>query len=361
MKNITCFISSLAAGGAEHQLAILANMLYSKGYNVSFVTCLNDKDYYTLNPGIERIRIETHNSNLLSGLAMINYFRNLKTDVIISFRERMNLVAILGSLGKKTKIIAGERNFTIGKPTPVGILNQKFLYKFADYIVANSESQARYLYSLNKSWKDKVSSMINYTDLQKFNIVGEPEKDDVIKIGIFARFSPQKNCLRFIEMLKVLKSQSLQPFEFHWYGQRSGKVNDEYYESVVECRKNNEVDDVLFFHDAVTDVPKKMSNFHAIALPSLFEGFSNAIAEGICCGKPMLVSDVSDNSVMVKSGINGYVFDPCSSESMLASFKAFLKLNKEQRLQMAKKSREIAESLFDAEKFVNAYITLIEG
>ena len=38
-----------------------------------------------------------------------------------------------------------------------------------------------------------------------------------------------------------------------------------------------------------------------------------------------------------------------------------LKLNKEQRLQMAKKSREIAESLFDAEKFVNAYITLIEG
>lgn len=358
-KKITCFISSLASGGAEHQLAILANLLCEKGYEVEFVTCLNDKDFYKLNPKIKRINIETNDSNLISGIKMIQYFRTVKTDVIISFRERMNLVAILGSLGRNIKIIAGERNLTVGSPTIVGRLNQHFAYYFSDYIVANSISQEIYLKNLKKKWCDKVSSIINYTDLSSFNFANAPT-GPVIKIGVFARFSPQKNCLKFIEMLHSISSEANKKFEIHWFGQRVGKFNETYYNQVVKAIDNYKLNDLLILHNAVDNVAEKMKEFHAIALPSIYEGFSNSISEGICCGKPMLVSDVSDNSIMVKNGVNGFLFDPNDIESMSNAFHSFLKLSNDQMLDMSKNSRIIAERLFDADNYVNSYIELIE-
>lgn len=360
-KRVTCFISSLASGGAERQLAILANLLSEKGYEVSFVTCLNDPDFYSLNPKIKRIYINSGDSNLISGIKMIKYFRSVKTDVIISFRERMNLVTILGCLGRKIKIIAGERNLTTGKPTLVGSLNERFLYRFADYIVANSISQEHYLKGLNKIWRKRVRSIINYTDIEPYKKITEPVDDSILKIGVFARFAPQKNCLRFIEVVSLLKALKLRQFEIHWYGQRHGKINNSYYSQVIEHINKYNVSDVLILHDAVTDVAKEMSNYHALALPSLFEGFSNSIAEGICGGKPMLVSDVSDNSLMVHNGVNGYLFNPNDTNDMLNRFTDFLKLSKEDRSEMAAQSRNIAKDLFDAEKYVNSYINLIEN
>lgn len=272
-KRITCFISSLASGGAERQLAYLANFLSEKGYEVSFVTCLDEEDHYTLSPEIRRIRIKSNNSNLRSAINMIKFFSSHQTDVIISFRERMNLTTIIGCLGRDIKIIAGERNFTIDKPTKVGYLLQNYFYRQADYIVANSYSQASYLKNLHKSWEKRVRTIINYTDINKYKKVNLPDDDQSIQIGVFARFAPQKNCITFIKALKKLKITSNKTFEIHWYGQRTGKINYHYYEEVLRTVKENDVEDIFFMHDAVKDIAKEMNKFHAVALPSYFEGF----------------------------------------------------------------------------------------
>lgn len=360
-SKITCFISSLAAGGAEHQMAILANMLCDKGYDVEFVTCLDDNDYYSLNRKIKRIHINTGNSNVVAALKMIKYFRTVKTDVVISFRERMNLVALLGTLGRNIKVIAGERNLTINKPTSVGILNQQFMYYFADNIVSNSKAQANYLIGLRKKWARRVSSIINYTDLSKFKAQPEPQDDKVIKIGVFARFAPQKNCLNFIEAIAKVCKMTNRPFEIHWYGQRSGKINNDYYAQVEAKIKEKDISDIFILHDAVTNVSDKMHSYHAIALPSVYEGFSNSIAEGICCGNPMLVSRVSDNADMVHNLENGLLFDPNDVSDIANSICRFLSLSKDERLSMGRESRAIAETLFNADNFVNSYINLIEN
>lgn len=102
-----------------------------------------------------------------------------------------------------------------------------------------------------------------------------------------------------------------------------------------------------------------MGEYHAICLPSLYEGFSNSIAEGICSGKPMLVSDVSDNGVMVKDGLNGYLFNPNDCESMCEAFVKMCNASEDDMVAMSKKSREIAEALFDEDRFINEYIKLL--
>lgn len=102
-----------------------------------------------------------------------------------------------------------------------------------------------------------------------------------------------------------------------------------------------------------------MPTFDAICLPSFFEGFSNTISEAICCGHPVICSDVSDNSLMVKEGENGLLFDPKNIESMSQAIISFYNLPYEKVIEMSANSRRIAEALFDKEKFVNSYVRII--
>ena len=74
----------------------------------------------------------------------------------------------------------------------------------------------------------------------------------------------------------------------------------------------------------------------------------------------MICSNVSDNSVMVHDGENGFLFDPLDVNDMYRAFLTFLRTTSDERDKMGKKSREIAESLFDRERFVNQYVELIE-
>lgn len=75
----------------------------------------------------------------------------------------------------------------------------------------------------------------------------------------------------------------------------------------------------------------------------------------------MLVSDVSDNSLMVHDGENGFLFSPNNEDSIFEALKKFLELSSEERIEMGVKSRELANELFNAERFVNSYINLVEN
>ena len=98
-----------------------------------------------------------------------------------------------------------------------------------------------------------------------------------------------------------------------------------------------------------------------MCLPSLWEGFSNTLSEYICCGRPVIASDVADNGVMVKEGINGFLFNPTEVTEIVSCFENYFSLPDEKTDQMAHESRNIAEELFSKEKFANSYVQLIES
>ena len=64
---------------------------------------------------------------------------------------------------------------------------------------------------------------------------------------------------------------------------------------------------------------------------------------------------------MVHDGDNGFLFDPLNVESIMEGFVKYFETSLEQRVQMGVRSREIAESLFDKNKFIESYIKLIEA
>lgn len=342
-------------------MTILANLLCELGYDVTLVTCLDEPDCYVLSPSVHRIRLVPRKGLFGAGMESLLFFAKHKTDCIISFRERMNFVVLLSSyIQKKVRIIAGERNLTVGAPTMVGKINHALLYNKADYIVANSYSQKRFLQGLHKRWANKVRTIINYTDLNLYKPMPEPDSDEILRIGVFARFSPQKNCSRFIQMVSSLKETHVRKFKVVWFGHHFGAANEAFFNVFMDNLHLYDVEDVIEVHDPVKNVNEWMGSFHAICLPSLFEGFSNSISEGICSGKPMLVSNVSDNCLMVKDSYNGFTFDPHSIDEMLAAFLRFFSLNKAEREVMGRNSRMLAEQLFDKDRFVGDYMKLIE-
>ena len=160
-----------------------------------------------------------------------------------------------------------------------------------------------------------------------------------------------------------MKEQGYSNFHVSCYGNLQNKnvILQQYIEEGKELIMKYGISDLITMNDKTQSVPDLIPLYDILCLPSLYEGFSNAISEYICCGRPVLCSDVADNGVMVKDGYNGFLFDPKNVDSMVESFKRMLQLTYEERIEMGIRSREIAEVLFKKENFLNAYIDIIEN
>ena len=361
MKHITCFTANLGRGGAEHQIVLLSNLLAERGYDVTLVTYNTIPDEFELHPYIRRIRLDVEGNLIKKELIISRFFLRHETDCIISYRSTPNFIMLLAMvLRKKPKIICSERNTTI-IPNIKEKINYNYLYKRAAYIVPNSYSQARYLKGLGKSWSDRIVPITNYTELDKYVPAPNPPLEDVMLFGVIARIFPQKNYERFCQMLAVLKKNAKRPFKVIWYGDRQDGDHSKGSTHIRQLINELDIDDVIEVRPAILDVVEAMSQFHVMCLPSLYEGFSNSLSEYICCGKPVVCSAVSDNSLMVHEGENGYLFDPTRIDSMSDAFQRILAASQEDLDEMGKSSRRIAEELFDQEAFVDKYIALIEA
>lgn len=359
---IVLFINTLSSGGAEHQLSILANKLIERGYEASIVTIGNVPDHYNLHPSVRRICLTSSSSKIIKIVSIWRFFLSVKTNQVISFCQRNNFLALFPLLFRnkqQLRVICGERNCCYDKPTLYERVLFNFLYRRASFIVTNSFSQATYISQKAPHLSNKTRTIINFTDLQKYKFTILPN-NPIIKICVFARYSEQKNCLRFCDAIARVVDNGMKSFQVHWYG--SQKISGFYSQTFLDFQssvKEKGLSDVLFLHQEVHDTSKLLPLFDAVCLPSLYEGFSNSIAEGISCGKPMLVSDVSDNSMMVHHGENGFLFDPTNIIAIEKAFMDFLSLDYEERLRFAQNSRKIAEDLFAGDNFINSYLGLI--
>lgn len=371
MKRITCFTESLGGGGAEHQMVILAGLLAEEGYDVTLVTYASIPDYYNTPQGVKRVDIGAtwaKGSTMKAFLKILNcfrYFLFLNTDCIIAYRQCANL-RVLPPLffrsKKKIKVICSDRNVSMRLRFRHKLL-LNWLYRRADFIVPNSKTQTDFIVSHKPQLQPKLHNIHNYTDLQQFKTSDIPADLSIIKIAIFARYSAQKNPIGLAKAIFELKKRTSHPFEVHWYGAQrdeKGDYNNEYL-NIKKTIEELNIGDVLLLYPAIKNPASQMDNYHAVCLASIYEGFSNSIAEGICCGKPMLVSDVSDNSQMVHDGENGFLFNPKQTDSIVEAFMKFLGLSHGEMCRMGQRSREIAEDLFDKKNFISQYIDLIES
>lgn len=361
-------IGTLYNGGAERQMALMANLFAERGHNVTLITTGDVEDDYFLNEKVKRVRIAPGKSPKIKFIQLCFHYWFTHYDGIISFLPGTNYYTMIANYfhcSKRTKLIMGERNALYGKNENkyLNALIFRGLYNKADFIVPNSITKAKQLIEINPKWVSKIRPILNYTEIDKIR-VQTPPFNKVPKIGIFGRYNEQKNCVRFAQMVAKLRNDYPDLlFEVYWHGHLKDKTTNDYSPHYIAMKKVVEdkmIQDTLHLCNFSDNVMLEMSEYDAICLPSLYEGFSNSIAEAICAGKPMLVSDVSDNSTMVHNAKNGFLFNPESIDSMEKAFVDFLSLSQETVFEMGRQSRLIAESIFDKEKFINSYLELLQ-
>lgn len=361
MKSITFLICTLSSGGAEHQLIYLSNFLVSRGYSVTIATFGDAQDHYKVHNEVIRDRIAPCKSSMAKFLYITKYLLFNDASYIVSFGHREGFFSLLAMLLKPFKrFIVCERSLSSDhEPVNLKIINCLLYYR-ANFVVPNSQSQSDFILLHYPFIIEKVRTIQNYTDLNHYSMLPYPD-NKIIKIGVFARYSEVKNYRRFVKVVANLRDKGY-CFLIDWYGNQSIKGGYNPYYIDMKCQiEALGLRNVVNLFDHVGDIKSVMLCYDAICLPSLKEGFSNAISEAICSGKPMLVSRVSDNPVMVQEGVNGFLFDPTNDEDMCLAFEHFFKTTKEERKLMSQNSRRIAEGLFDANVFVSKYIRLIES
>ena len=73
----------------------------------------------------------------------------------------------------------------------------------------------------------------------------------------------------------------------------------------------------------------------------------------------MICSDVCDNSLYVRNGKNGYLFNPYSAQDMKEKLLQILEINDELYIKFSKESRQIAEEDLSIDRFFTAYKDLL--
>lgn len=361
MKRVLCLIDTLGIGGAERQMMGLAQLLSKRGYKVDLATY--HKHSYFDDPtqwqGVECISIPVDGSKWTKLRAIKRLIKARGGyDCVITYKGGPNAIGCLLKLfGGRFKLIVSERitNSEVGNKR-----TQFELYRFADVVVPNAYSQQLFMSSHFPWMTKKIVTISNFTDTDTFRPV-EVEPHPEIRILTTARVARQKNVLRYLDAVALFKEKAKGiKFHFDWYGEVQSTELD-YGEMVSQKVKDLHLEDSITFHNGTNDIASKYQQCDVFCLPSNFEGYPNSVCEAMSSGKPVVASRVCDIPYIVRENENGLMFNPEDINDIAEKLLAVVSMTKDQRDAWGRKGREIAETLFSRDAFVDKYIQLIES
>ena len=361
MKRILLFTDSLGAGGAQRQLVGLAVLLKQKGYDVQ-VAVYHDNPFYAgylKDNNVPYQLIPNATSSVKRIPAITRYFKKQNPDWVIAYQESPSTFACLAKvLGGRFKLMVSERSTTQSVTWREKV--RFFLYRWADWIVPNCFAQERFLKEYSPKLSEKIKTITNFVDLEKFHPV-KHERRDVPVVMIAATIVKHKNVLNFIKAVSLLKDRCIR-FCVKWYGvlETISELNKSYYEQCLRLINGLKLSDEIELLPKSKDIAEKYQLADYFCLPSFYEGTPNVICEALASGLPVICSDVCDNGIYVKEGENGFLFNPKDIESMANALENVLGLSDENYDSYCRHSREMAEELLSEEKFIQKYIELIE-
>lgn len=360
-------IDHLNSGGAQRQLVNLAVLLAELGHQVDFVRYY-PHDFFAeqLNHRNIRLHLVSANNPVIRIKQIRNRIRSAKPDVVIAFLNTPAILAELATLPRKNFcLVVSERNLTLDQPDLRERLRLR-LHRFADFVVSNSIAQAEYLSRTAPYLQPKIRVIHNCVDLNEF-FPGSPDSDPVGQnnLLVVGRFNHQKNPFGLLAAVELLQLQ--EPglnVSVDWYGSNfyvdgTPTARSKTFETLAAEIKKKNLEDRFRLRAPQRDMRCLYLQAPVVCLPSLFEGFSNVLCEAAACGRPMLASDVSDNGVIVKQGLNGLLFDPTDPQKIAAAIKQFFNLSPAERAAMGKASREFAEENLSPARYVRQYLELV--
>jgi glycosyltransferase involved in cell wall biosynthesis len=316
---ILFLIRALSIGGAERQLALVADGLAAKGHTVTVATFYNEAGI-TLHQATHVVLHKQSRWDVWGFLkSLLTLIRQEKPDVLHGYLTVSNiLVCLLKLFSPRLRVVMGLRASNMHWRT-YGVLPAFLAWleaktsHLAHGIIANS--QAGLAYARQKGFKgSRLVCIENGIDTQLFrpNLTtreafrashGFGMQHQLI--ALVGRLDPMKGHRIFLEACSLLK-HTIPGARFIIMG--SGDTT--YKKELEVLAAQLALTDVLYFLPSQNPVP--YSAFDVLCSPSLFgEGFPNVVAEAMSSGVPCVVTPVGDSPRIVGScGLVVPVHDP---------------------------------------------------
>jgi glycosyltransferase involved in cell wall biosynthesis len=357
---ITCLIDQLRAGGAQRQLCNLAALLKQQGCDVSILT-YHPHAFFA--DSLQKAGIACH--CLSSGSLMRRVWevrqalRGGDQDVVLAFLEAPALYAELAALPRRRwGLVVSERcaNPRLGNGRAKWL---RRLHHVADYVTTNSHTNRLLLEECFPRLRGRMVTVYNAVDLEMFRPSASPAigSERCLRLLVVATYWSAKNPLRTVEAVEIARVQNPAiDIRLQWYG----RVEDRpLYEQMLQSIRCRGLEQHVRLYPESAEVADLYRAADAVLLPSLFEGLPNVICEAMACGRPILLSNVSDASNLVREGYNGFLFDPLSATDMAAAITRLAGLSLEERQLMGSRSREMAEYMFSPKTIVERYVQIL--
>jgi GalNAc-alpha-(1->4)-GalNAc-alpha-(1->3)-diNAcBac-PP-undecaprenol alpha-1,4-N-acetyl-D-galactosaminyltransferase len=268
-----CFIGAgLQGGGMERSLSTLANYFSSKGMIINVILLFKREHFFKLNKDIiikEPSFSREKYSKYLYAAKITPYLRkNLKTfnpDIIISFGEWFNPFVILATRGLKYPVFVSDRMSPVLNLGSLNSMSKKLLYKFADGIIVQTNLAEQTVRQKTRATNITViPNPVNIFDFPQLE-----KKNYIVTVG---RLTIQKNQEL---LLRAFSKSTAKEWSLHIIGDGPKRKDLEI------LAEDLLISDRVFFHGYLTDFTRILAESRIFVLPSLSEGFPNALIEAM--------------------------------------------------------------------------------
>lgn len=366
MKKIL-FLGGLSSGGAEHQMVVVASLLKKEGYDVTYLSS-DQSDFFEKDlkdAGVKLLRIDEN--KIISFLKLniprttILLFRLLKKnkyDTVISFVSSSNFLNCFTSKWKSTRhnAITGIRN---NRDDLFLSPREKFYTRFEKYAttkVSNSDAAKVRFAQLFPNIAPKLMTIYNIVDIPIISSSYVSKKDNKVHIIVPASYREVKNPMRLLEAVALLKQDQKNKLRIDWYG--NIQAGPELYQQMLAFIETHHLEDVMALHDATKDIANRIKEADMVGLFSTSEGLPNSICEGMMLGKPIIMTRVSDYTVLVDAS-NGFLCDADNPASIKEGLCAAASLSTSELLEMGTHSKNKADSLFSKKTILEQWKKII--
>lgn len=274
-------------GGVERMSVAIANEMAQRGHECHIVSLdLPDAQmYFDLSPAIAWHRISEVSAAQKAGwgerfrrfFKLRRIIRDNKIDVAIGFQDGAYLSVVTSAIGTGVPVIAAERN----APSRFDHLKNKNLkaiafnsFRFADRVTVQCPSYKKEYPSYLARKIDVIANPV-----QPATSYADPASVVDKNILFVGRLDYQKNAGALVQAFSLLSS-----YYPDWKlilvgdGDRRGQIEAQVKALGLEGR--------VVVAGATKDVERFYKSAHLFCLPSLWEGFPNALAEAMAHGLP---------------------------------------------------------------------------
>jgi len=339
-KNLCFITTSLAQGGLENAVTVMANEMSRKGNQVSIISFYNNPVFYDINPNITLI-FPSFKRNEYSTLGY--YFRillyvrstikKIQPAVIISYGDYINFISILASTSLKIPIYVSDRSSPSKKfPFYVKILRKLLYYKSTGIIAQTERAKSQKVRMLGE--KTPRIEVIPNPIRPFYNNWKVKRKKIILGVG---RHSYVKGLDRLINAYAQIENTNWTLQIAGNYGPHTKELN-----RIINEKGLNDKVELL---GPIKDIDKIYSQAQIFVLPSRSEGFPNALIEAMGFGLACISFDVvAGPSDIISNGNNG-ILVPDGDVIKLKENLILLMDNDEVRKQLSANAVKIKDKL----------------